>query len=190
MSHRFFSKIVLIALVVCGLSVSCSKKKADKTQQPPQKILSLDPADSVAYHELLAFYLNEGILPSEAFDCQHDVNGGLHSLCCLTEEVQECWCVPDYMQDSLHGTFFQEIDIDMGSSGDGIIYICEKNAQGFRILYTVVGTIDLDEPADQFQNGYRVIYFTTDGGENKRKLFFDGKTFVEEDIPDNTLANN
>ena len=190
MSYPIFPKFVLATFVICGVLAGCSGNDSEKKQKvPPQKIVSLDPADSVAYNELIAFYLQEGILPQEAFVCDHAENGALYPLCCLSEDAQCALCAPDYMQDSLHGTFFQEIDFDMGSSGDANIYICEKNTQGFQLLYSVVGTIDLDQPSDQFVNGYRIIYFTNDSGANKRKLYFNGKKFVEEDIPDDILAN-
>lgn len=190
MSYRIFSKIFFIALIVCGLLAGCADKKSNGQVQPKKAVLSLDPADSVAFNELLAFYLEAGILTEDALVCDHADNGRLYPLCCLSEDVQCALCAPGYMQDSLHGTFYQEIDFDMGSSGDGSIYICEKDAKGFRVLCSVVGVIDLDAPVDEFVNGYRVIYFTTDGGENKRKLYYDGKNFVEEDIPDNILVNN
>ena len=122
--------VILFALAFVFLAVGCKQKKEEKK---PEKIVSFDLEDSAMIDELLCFYLDSAIIPEEAFVCDHHKNGGRHTFDCISEDVD--FCVPNYMQDSLHGTFFEEIGYQQGSSGDNNIYICERTAKGFHILF-------------------------------------------------------
>ena len=96
--------ILFIAAAV--LSTSCHRK-AEEPEKAPEKIVSLDLSDSTAFHELVHFYITNDIIPKEAVLCDHESKGGMHTFECLAEDLE--LCAPDYLQDSLHGTFFQEI---------------------------------------------------------------------------------
>jgi len=181
--HFFFISVLLIAVGV--LFVSCGNTGEKK--ETPQKIVSFDYTDSVTFHELLHFYIANDIIPEEALLCDHESKGGLHTLECLVDDIE--LCAPDYLQDSLHGTFFQEIVYHPGSSGDNNIYICKKDETGFHLLKSIVGTTNPDlGPENEFVNGYKVIYFQTE--DSAYKIYFDGKDFVTEPVTLPVLANN
>lgn len=174
--------ILFIAAAV--LTTSC-KRKVEQVEEAPQKVVSLDLSDSTAFHELVHFYITNDIIPKEAVLCDHEKNGGIHTFACLAEDLE--LCAPDYLQDSLHGTFFQEVVYNPGSSGDNNIYICQKDEKGFHLLKSFVGTTDPDlGPQDEFVNGYKVIYFQTE--DAAYKLYYDGKDFVTEPVATPSLA--
>lgn len=179
-----YLSIILFALAFIFLAVGCKQKKEEKK---PEKMVSFDLEDSAMVDELLCFYLDSAIIPEEAFVCDHHKNGGRHTFDCISENVD--FCVPNYMQDSLHGTFFEEIGYQQGSSGDNNIYICERTAKGFRILFSTPGTTDADlGPENEFVNGYRVLYFRSE--DRRCKLYYDGKKFVIEDLDSHLLSYN
>lgn len=179
-----YLSIILFALAFIFLAVGCKQKKEEKK---PEKMVSFDLEDSAMVDELLCFYLDSAIIPEEAFVCDHHKNGGRHTFDCISENVD--FCVPNYMQDSLHGTFFEEIGYQQGSSGDNNIYICERTAKGFRILFSTSGTTDADlGPENEFVNGYRVLYFRSE--DRRCKLYYDGKKFVIEDLDSHLLSYN
>ncbi len=178
-----FATLFIAAAV---LAASC-KHKGDNTEEAPQKIVSLDLSDSTAFHELIHFYITSDIIPKEAVLCDHESKGGMHTFECLAEDLE--LCAPDYLQDSLHGTFFQEIVYHPGSSGDNNIYICNKDEKGFHLLKTIIGTTNPDlGPQDEVVNGYKVLYYQTE--DSAYKLYYDGKDFVTEPVTAPTLANN
>ena len=171
-------------LLAAAVFTSCHRK-AEEPEKVPEKIVSLDLSDSTAFHELVHFYITNDIIPKEAVLCDHEKNGGIHTFACLAEDLE--LCAPDYLQDSLHGTFFQEVVYNPGSSGDNNIYICQKDEKGFHLLKSFVGTTDPDlGPQDEFVNGYRVIYFQTE--DAAYKLYYDGKEFVTEPVTTPSLA--
>ena len=173
-------------LLVFGMTWVGCRHQQPTTEEPP-KIVSFDLNDSALVNELMCFYIDNEILPKEALVCDHAQKDGLHSFNCMAEDVD--FCAPDYMQDSLHGTFFQEIGYHPGSSGDNNIYICNKDENGFHILKSVVGTTNPDlGPQDEFVNGYRVIYFQSD--DTAYKLFYNGTEFVVEELDNQPLAYN
>ncbi|MCQ2263015.1 MAG: hypothetical protein MJZ70_01905 [Bacteroidales bacterium] len=178
--------LLFFAVLILAAGVFCTSCKEKKVEQPP-KIVSFDLQDSALVNDLLCFYMNNDIIPKEAFICDHATKGGMHTFTCLADDVD--FCAPDYMQDSLHGTFFQEIGYHQGSSGDNTIYICNKDDKGFHIITSVVGTTNPDlGPQDEFVNGYRVIYYQTD--DTAYKLYYDGKKFVSEELTNQPLAFN
>ena len=179
-SLYLFATLFLAAAVF----TSCHRKP-EEPEKAPEKIVSLDLSDSTAFHELVHFYITNDIIPKEAVLCDHEKNGGIHTFACLAEDLE--LCAPDYLQDSLHGTFFQEVVYNPGSSGDNNIYICQKDEKGFHLLKSFVGTTDPDlGPQDEFVNGYRVIYFQTE--DAAYKLYYDGKDFVTEPVTTPSLA--
>lgn len=171
-------------LLAAAVFTSCHRK-AEEPEEAPEKVVSLDFSDSTAFHELLHFYITNDIIPKEAILCDHESNGGMHTFACLAEDLE--LCAPDYLQDSLHGTFFQEVVYNPGSSGDNNIYICQKDEKGFHLLKSFVGTTDPDlGPQDEIINGYKVLYFQTE--DAAYKLYYDGKDFVTEPVTTPSLA--
>ena len=178
--------IIALFVVVIALLTSCNKK-SNKKENAPQKVVSLDLNDPTVFNELVHFYITNDIIPSEAVLCDHESNGGVHTFECLDGELE--LCAPDYLQDSLHGTFFQEIVYHPGSSGENNIYICKKDDKGYHLLKSIVGTTNSDlGPENEYVNGYKVIYYQTE--DNTNKIYFDGKDFVTEPVPSPVLANN
>lgn len=178
--------IVTLFVVVAALMSGCNKK-SNKKENAPQKVVSLDLNDPTVFNELVHFYIANDIIPSEAVLCDHESKGGMHTFECLHEDLE--LCAPDYLQDSLHGTFFQEIVYHPGSSGDNNIYICKKDEKGFHLLKTIIGTTNPDlGPQDEVVNGYKVLYYQTE--DSACKLYYDGKDFVTEPVTAPTLAIN
>ena len=182
MKRHVFRFVTLILAV--AVFTSCGNKTA-KEKEAPKKIVSFDYSDSVTFHELLHFYITNDIIPEEALLCDHESKGGLHTLECLADDIE--LCAPDYLQDSLHGTFFQEIVYHPGSSGDNNIYVCKKDEKGFHLLKSIIGTTNPDlGPQNEFVNGYKVIYYQAE--DMVYKLYYDGKDFVTELVEDQPLA--
>ena len=127
-------------LLAAAVFTSCHRK-AEEPEKAPEKIVSLDLSDSTAFHELVHFYITNDIIPKEAVLCDHEKNGGIHTFACLAEDLE--LCAPDYLQDSLHGTFFQEVVYNPGSSGDNNIYICQKDEKGFHLRLSAPPTLTL-----------------------------------------------
>lgn len=183
MKHKIF--LLATLLLSAAVFTSCNNQKDSK--KAPEKIISFDLTDPATIHELLHFYITNDIIPEEAVLCDHEAQGGMHTWECISEDLE--YGAPDYMQDSLHGTFFQEISYHPGSSGDNNIYICKKDEKGFHLLKSITGTTDPDlGPENEFCNGYKVLYFLKD--DEAYRLYYDGKDFVEEPATAPALAHN
>ena len=177
-----FFRYVLVLTVMALLFSFCHQKKETPASS---KLISFDLSDSVMVDELMRFYLDSNMITPEYLVCDHEKNGGLHSFECISEAVE--FCAPGYMQDSLHGTFFQEIGVMTGTSGENNIYICEKNATGYHILFQTLGQIETDNvPENEMINGYHVIYFRSE--EIHYRIVFDGKGFVVENVNQNLIT--
>ena len=161
--------ITFIALIV--LFGACRPKT-----EAPEKLLSFDPADSVLVDQLMRFYLDSNIIPHEAIVCEH-TEGGLYTFDCLSEN---CFISQDYMQDSLSGTFFTEVSFETGSSGNNNIYICQRDADGFHILFATEGQTDSYLGPDTLINGYKVLYLIRD--DQNLRLYHNGTEFVTEEF--------
>lgn len=181
-------KIFLLATLLLAAAVFTScHRKVEEPEKAPEQVFSLDLSDSTVLHELLHFYITNDIIPQEAVLCDHETAGGQHTSECLAPDFE--LCAPDYLQDSLHGTFFQEIEYHPGSSGDNNIYICKKDEKGFHLLKSFTGTTDPDlGPENLFCNGYKILYFLKD--DEAYRLYYDGKDFVEEPVTAPALAHN
>lgn len=166
-----FRKIILPVILLTLLFGACRPKA-----EAPEKLLSFDPADSVLVDQLMRFYLDSSLIPKEALAC--DVpESGLYTFDCLSEN---CFISQDFMQDSLSGVFFTEVSYETGSSGNNSIYICRRDADGFRILFSTEGQTDSYLGPDTLINGYKVLYIIR---ENQAlRLFYNGTEFVTEEF--------
>ena len=166
-----FRKIILPAIIVTLLFGACRP-----TAEAPEKLLSFDPADSVLVDQLMRFYLDSNIIPREALVCEH-AEGGLYTFDCLSEN---CFISQDYLQDSTSGVFFTEVSYETGSSGNNNIYICHRDADGFRILFTTEGQTDSYLGPDTLINGYKVLYLIRE--DQTLRLYHNGTEFVTEEF--------
>ena len=166
-----FRKIILPAIILTLLLGACRP-----TAEAPEKLLSFDPADSVLVDQLMRFYLDSNIIPREALVCEH-AEGGLYTFDCLSEN---CFISQDYLQDSTSGVFFTEVSYETGSSGNNNIYICHRDADGFRILFTTEGQTDSYLGPDTLINGYKVLYLIQ--GDQTLRLYHNGTEFVTEEF--------
>ena len=167
-----FRKFLIIAAVVLTAVLSACRPKTEA----PAKLLSFDPADSVLVDQLMRFYLDSNIIPHEAIICEH-TEGGLYTFDCLSEN---CFISQDYMQDSTSGVFFTEVSFETGSSGNNNIFICNRDADGFHILFTTEGQTDSYLGPDTLINGYKVLYIIRE--DQTLRLFHNGTKFVTEEF--------
>jgi hypothetical protein len=166
-----FRNILIPAIVLTLLFGACRPKTEE-----PEKLLSFDPADSVLVDLLMRFYLDSNIIPREALICEH-AEGGLYTFDCLSEN---CFISQDYMQDSTSGVFFTEVSFETGSSGNNNIYICHRDADGFRILFSTEGQTDSYLGPDTLINGYKVLYLIRE--DQTLRLYHNGTEFVTEEF--------
>lgn len=167
-----FRKFLIIAAVVLTAVLSACRPKTEA----PAKLLSFDPADSVLVDQLMRFYLDSNIIPHEAIVCEHG-NDGLYTFDCLSEA---CFISQDYLQDSTSGVFFTEVSFETGSSGNNNIFICNRDADGFHILFTTEGQTDSYLGPDTLINGYKVLYIRRE--DQTLRLFHNGTEFVTEEF--------
>ena len=173
-----FRKTILPFIVITLLLGACRPKT-----EAPEKILSFEPADSVLVDELMRFYLDSNIIPREAIAC--DVpEGGLYTFDCLSEN---CFISQDYLQDSMSGAFFTEVSFETGSSGNNNIFICNRDADGFRILFTTEGQTDSYLGPDTVVNGYKILYLRRE--DQTLRLFHNGTEFVTEEFTPTSNPN-
>ncbi len=144
--------------------------KQDKVKD--NRLLSFDPKDSALVDELMRFYIDSNIIPKEALICNPQTTK-LLSFSCLNDN---CEIANDYMQDSLSGTFFTELSYQTGSSGNNNIYICKKDNNGFRVLYSIEGQTDSYLGPDTIINNYKVLYIRQ--ADQFFQLYFDGQKFT------------
>ena len=163
---------ILIPVIALTLLFGACRPKTEV----PEKLLSFDPADSVLVDQLMRFYLDSNIIPREDFACEVP-EGGHYTFDCLSEN---CFISQDYLQDSLSGTFFTEVSFETGSSGNNNIFICHRDADGFRILFTTEGQTDSYLGPDTIVNGYKVLYLRRE--DQTLRLYYNGKEFVTEDF--------
>ena len=166
-----FRKIILPTILLTLLFGACRP-----TAEAPEKLLSFDPADSVLVDQLMRFYLDSNIIPREALVCEHN-EGGLYTFDCLSEN---CFISQDYMQDSTSGVFFTEVSFETGSSGNNNIYICQRDADGFHILFATEGQTDSYLGPDTLINGYKVLYLIRE--DQTLRLYHNGTEFVTEEF--------
>lgn len=166
MSHKF----LISAIVITVLLGACRPKT-----EAPEKILSFDPADSVLVDQLMRFYLDSSIIPQEAINCEVK-EGELYTFDCLSEN---CFISQDYLQDSISGVFFTEVTFETGSSGNNNIFICNRDDNGFQILYSTEGQTDSYLGPDTLINGYKVLYLRR--ADQILRLYYDGTGFVTEE---------
>lgn len=166
-----FRKIIFPAIILTILFCACRPKTEE-----PAKILSFDPADSMLVDQLMRFYLDSNIIPYEAIVCE-DGKDGLYTFDCLSED---CFISQDYLQDSTSGVFFTEVSFETGSSGNNNIFICNRDADGFHILFTTEGQTDSYLGPDTLINGYKVLYIRRE--DQTLRLFHNGKEFVTEEF--------
>ena len=174
-------KILLIFIAVSFVGAcftACGDKVVPFKEKQEVKLLSFDPQDSVQVDQLLRFYMQNDILPQEALACKHDTLHGLHTFDCLSEE---CFITNDFI-DSASCTFFVEVDFDSGSSGNNGIYICQRTEEGFKILFSTEGSINQELRPESIVNGYKVLYVQSQ--DHTSRVFYDGKKFVREDLPE------
>ena len=76
--------------------------------------------------------------------------------------------------------FFTEVSYETGSSGNNNIYICHRDADGFRILFTTEGQTDSYLGPDTLINGYKVLYLIQ--GDQTLRLYHNGTEFVTEEF--------
>ena len=171
-----FRKTILPVIVITLLLGACRPKT-----EAPEKLLSFDPADSVLVDQLMRFYLDSNIIPREAIVCDHSA-GGLYTFDCLSEN---CFISQDYMQDSTSGVFFAEVSFETGSSGNNNIYICHRDADGFRILFSTEGQTDSYLGPDTLINGYKVLYLIRE--DQTLRLYHNGTEFVTEEFTGPTV---
>lgn len=172
---RFLTILITLCLIG-GVFFSCKEKK-DASKQPKEPaILTFNPEDSIQVDQLMRFYIENEIIPKEALACKHDSVNGLHTFDCLCED---CFITNDFI-DSNSQTFFVELDFDSGSSGNNGIYICQRNENGFKILFSTEGSIDQDLGPECKENGYNVLYIQSQ--DHVSRLFYNGKQFVREDL--------
>ncbi len=169
MKRHYF--LLVFFIMAASLFSACHQK-----QEQPAKLLSFDPADSVLVDELMRFYIDSNIIPEEAIATKPG-EGQLYTFDCLSEN---CFISHDYLQDSLSGTFFAEISFETGSSGNNNIYVCQRDENGFRILFTTEGQTDSYLGPDTLINGYKVLYIRTP--EQTLRLFHNGQTFTTEEF--------
>lgn len=162
---------VLLSALSLFFIASCHPK--DK--QTSEVLVSFNPEDTASVDALFDFYISNGIILPEMLRDSAAINTDfLHTYDCL---IEGCEITHDYLQDSLSGYFFMELNCLSGTCGNNI-YIILKDSLQFNILYNECGVIYPDLGLDTTINNFKVIYYTKEG-ENYR-LFYDGKNFTSQ----------
>lgn len=170
---KIYFPILFLLTLICGMATSC---KSNVESNSDERQLSFDPQDSVLVDELMRFYIDSNIIPQAALIGQPEENR-LIDFDCISED---CEISNDFMGDSDDYTFFVEVMYATGSAGNNNIYICQKAAEGFRILYQMEGVINPDVGEEKMENGYKVLYIQQD--ITFFELYYDGHQFTVREI--------